>query len=96
MVSAAGTLLWMMRALLQEHDWMPPSLESDADSVQNIYVFSGDVNLLPARCYKVPKIGQTGTDVHVRALMVGTKLFVHFVSIDKSVRISLKCVCTIA
>uniref|UniRef100_A0AAV1TQ83 F-box domain-containing protein n=1 Tax=Peronospora matthiolae TaxID=2874970 RepID=A0AAV1TQ83_9STRA len=88
-IEKAGTLLWMTHALLQEHGWTPPDLESGAAGLQSINVFSGDVNLLPARCYKVPKMGQTDTDVHVRALVVGTKLFVHFVSIDKSVRISL-------
>ena len=93
MVSAAGTLLWMTHALIQEHGWMLQGPGSNTDSVKKADSFAGSVNLLPARRYKLSAMAQDDADVHVRALLVGTKLFVHFVSTDRSVRVSLKYVC---
>ncbi|RLN94675.1 hypothetical protein BBJ28_00007695 [Nothophytophthora sp. Chile5] len=68
--------------------------------------FAGDVNLLPAVRFGLPSTASAlrdegiahddddddDVDVHVRALVVGGKVFVHFVSRRKSVRVSLKCV----
>ncbi|RLN89858.1 hypothetical protein BBJ28_00015435 [Nothophytophthora sp. Chile5] len=66
--------------------------------------FAGDVSLLPAVRFGLPSAASARRDegiahdddddvgVHVRALVVGDKLFVHFVSRRKSARVSLTCV----
>ncbi|KAL4171788.1 hypothetical protein KRP22_006966 [Phytophthora ramorum] len=89
-VSAAGALLWMTHTLLQKHRWDPQGPESDRSRLNPIESFAGDVNLLEAQRYKVSKTAEESVEIHVRALLVGSKLFVHFVSSGKSVRLSLK------
>ncbi|KAG7380891.1 hypothetical protein PHYPSEUDO_006694 [Phytophthora pseudosyringae] len=86
-VSAAGALVWMTHALLQERAWAARSPETGTSRLES---FAGDVNLLPARRYQLPTTGGEDADVHVRALLVGSKLFVHFVSSAMSVQLSLK------
>jgi hypothetical protein len=91
-VSAAGALLWMTHTLLQEHGWAVQGSEREVASLEN---FAGDVNLLPAQLFELPEMRKGAEDdtvVHVRALTVGNKLFVHLVSSQKSIRLSLKCV----
>ncbi|KAG4240442.1 hypothetical protein PC116_g11608 [Phytophthora cactorum] len=89
-VSAAGALLWMTHTLLQEHAWVGQGLETDTNRLRRLESFSGDVNLLPAQRYQLSEKAKEDADVHVRALLVGSKLFVHFVSSAKSVQLSLK------
>ncbi|KAE9356133.1 hypothetical protein PF008_g3761 [Phytophthora fragariae] len=88
LVSAAGALLWMTHVLLEEHGWVVQDLGTDAGRLQRLESFAGDVNLLPAQRYQPPSYEDAG--VHVRALLVGGKLFVHFVSSSKSVQLSLQ------
>ncbi|KAG6612373.1 putative F-box protein [Phytophthora cinnamomi] len=78
----------MVHALLEEHGWAVQDLGSDARRLQRPGSFAGDVNLLPAQRYQ-PLSGEN-PDVHVRALLVGGKLFVHLVSSTKSVQLSLQ------
>ncbi|KAG7394417.1 hypothetical protein PHYBOEH_005224 [Phytophthora boehmeriae] len=86
MVSAAGVLLWTTHSLLREHNWAAQGSEGDNERLQQVETFSEDVNLLPAQIYALPN---TKNEVHVRGLVVGTKLYLHFVSDEKSVRLIL-------
>ncbi|KAL3659464.1 hypothetical protein V7S43_015455 [Phytophthora oleae] len=81
-LSAAGALLWMTHRLLHEHGWTVHGCALES--------FKGDVNLLPAQRFQLPEASGEDADVHVRALRVGRKLFVHFVSSASSVQIGLK------
>ncbi|ETK97398.1 hypothetical protein F441_00037 [Phytophthora nicotianae CJ01A1] len=89
-VSAAGALLWMMHTLLQEHGWVVLGSEMDTSRPRLLESFAGNVNLLPAQRYQVSEKVQEDMDVHVRGLLVGSKLFAHFVSSAKSVQLNLK------
>ncbi|EGZ12709.1 hypothetical protein PHYSODRAFT_515489 [Phytophthora sojae] len=88
-VSAAGALLWMVQALLEEHGWTVQDVDPDARRPQRPESFAGDANLLPAQRYQ-PSSSGGDADVHERALLVGGKLFVHFVSSAESVQLSLQ------
>ncbi|KAI9988246.1 hypothetical protein PInf_021640 [Phytophthora infestans] len=86
--SAAGALLWMTHTLLKEHGWAARDVETDTNRLLESFV--GDVNLLPTLRYQLSEAAEEDADVHVRGLLVGSKLFVHFVSSSKSVQLRLK------
>lgn len=80
-VSAAGLLLWATHALLKEHQWV----RKGDPALQDLRCFTGNVNLLPTQSYQLQD-----EIVDVRAILVGAKLFVHFVSPRTSVQLGLK------
>ncbi|TDH68188.1 hypothetical protein CCR75_004101 [Bremia lactucae] len=89
-VTAAGALIWMTHTILQEHGWMLQGTEIDARRLCLLESYAGDVNFLQTVRYKLSKEAVDDSIVHMRALLVGSKVFTHFVSSARSVNLRFR------
>lgn len=96
-VEADGALLFLLHSLLRVH-WSPVGVnDSEHHSpLLEPHAFGGNVSLLPSVVYDIPRTDDrplsddyAESHVHVRAIRVQSKLYVHFVSSRATLRLDL-------